>query len=82
MREPASYLLFFGRIHPDKGTAEAIEVAKQAGMQLIIAGIIQDREYFERFVEPLVDGDQVTYVGAVGPSAAASSSPGRERSCT
>ena len=64
---PADYLLFFGRIHPEKGTAEAIEVAKQAGMPLTIAGIIQDRDYFERFVEPRVDGERVKYIGPVGP---------------
>ena len=61
------YLLFFGRIHPEKGTAEAIEVAKQAGLPLIIAGIVQDHDYFERFVEPWIDGEQVSYVGPVGP---------------
>lgn len=65
---PADYLLFFGRIHPEKGTAEAIEVAKQAGMPLVIAGIIQDHDYFERFVEPRVDGERVRYIGPVGPN--------------
>jgi glycosyltransferase involved in cell wall biosynthesis len=60
------YLLFFGRIHREKGTAEAIDVAARAGLPLIIAGIIQDREYFERFVEARVDGTRVRYVGAVG----------------
>jgi glycosyltransferase involved in cell wall biosynthesis len=60
------YLLFFGRIHPEKGTAEAIEVATRAGLPLTIAGIVQDREYFERFVEPRVDGRLVRYVGPVG----------------
>ena len=60
------YLLFFGRIHPEKGTAEAIEVAERAGMPLVIAGIVQDREYFERLVEPRVDGERVRYVGPVG----------------
>jgi glycosyltransferase involved in cell wall biosynthesis len=64
---PRDYLLFFGRIHPEKGTAEAIEVAKQAGMPLIIAGIIQDHDYFERFVEPRVDGERIRYIGPVGP---------------
>ena len=64
---PRDYLLFFGRIHPDKGTAEAIEVAKRAGMPLIIAGIIQDNDYFEQFVEPRVDGERVRYIGPVGP---------------
>jgi len=64
---PGDYLLFFGRIHPDKGTVEAIEVARRAGMQLTIAGIIQDDEYFDRLVKPLVDGDRVSYIGPVGP---------------
>ncbi len=64
---PGDYLLFFGRIHPDKGTAEAIEVAAQAGMPLTIAGIIQDDAYFDRFVKPRVDGEQVRYIGPVGP---------------
>ncbi len=59
------YLLFFGRIHPDKGTAEAIDAATRAGLPLIIAGIVQDRDYFERLVEPLVDGVRVTYLGPV-----------------
>jgi len=62
-----TYLLFFGRIHPDKGTAAAIDVAERAGLPLVIAGIVQDREYFERLVEPRLDGAQVTYIGPVGP---------------
>ncbi len=60
-------LVFFGRIHPDKGTAEAIEVAHRSGRPLVIAGIVQDREYFDRAVLPHVDGDQVRFVGPVGP---------------
>ena len=60
-------LLFFGRIHPHKGTAEAIEVAARVGLPLTIAGIVQDREYFERSVESHVDDDRVRYVGSVGP---------------
>jgi glycosyltransferase involved in cell wall biosynthesis len=31
-KEPGEYLLFFGRIHPDKGTAEAIDLAERAGL--------------------------------------------------
>jgi glycosyltransferase involved in cell wall biosynthesis len=61
-------VVFLGRIHPDKGTVAAIEVAKRAAVPIAIAGIIQDREYFERFVEPHVDGDEVSYVGPVGPA--------------
>jgi len=61
------YLLFLGRIHPDKGTHEAIEVARIAGMPLIIAGIVQDQEYFRRSIVPFIDGRKVAYIGAVGP---------------
>ncbi len=64
--EPGDYLLFFGRIHHDKGTAEAIEVAKRSGMKLIIAGIIQDQRYFDEKVKPHLDGEQIVYVGSVG----------------
>src|SRR6202035_4234464 len=53
---PGGYLLFFGRIHPDKGTATAISVAARAGRRLVIAGIIQDQAYFAREVAPHVDG--------------------------
>lgn len=62
------YLLFFGRIHPDKGVHEAIEVAQRVGKKLVIAGIVQDREYFETRVEPYIDGTQVEYLGSVGPA--------------
>jgi glycosyltransferase involved in cell wall biosynthesis len=66
-RESGDYLLFFGRIHPDKGTVEAIDVAGRAGVPLMIAGIVQDRGYFEQLVEPRIDGERVRYVGPVGP---------------
>jgi glycosyltransferase involved in cell wall biosynthesis len=33
----------------------------------VIAGIVQDRGYFERCVEPHLDGERVRFVGAVGP---------------
>lgn len=61
------HLLFFGRIHPDKGTAAAIEVARRSGRPLVIAGIVHDRAYFEAEVAPHVDGEAVRYVGSVGP---------------
>jgi glycosyltransferase involved in cell wall biosynthesis len=63
--EPAEHLLYFGRIHPDKGTAHAIEVARRADRPLVIAGIIQDERYFADEVAPHVDNDRVHYVGPV-----------------
>ncbi len=65
--EPGDYLLFFGRIHPEKGTAEAIDVAEGSGLPLVIAGIVQDQAYFDQLVKPRIDGDRVTYLGPVGP---------------
>ena len=64
--ESGEYLLFFGRIHPEKGAVEAIEVAERSGLPLVIAGIIQDQDYFDRLVSPRIDGDRVTYLGPVG----------------
>lgn len=66
---PEDYLLFLGRIHHDKGAHEAIQIARKAGMKLILAGIIQDETYFQEQVEPFLDGSQITFVGAVGPEA-------------
>jgi len=65
--KPDDYLLFFSRIHPNKGAKEAIEIARATGRRLIMAGIIQDEQYYEFEVEPHLDGRNVTYVGSVGP---------------
>jgi glycosyltransferase involved in cell wall biosynthesis len=63
---PRDYLLFFGRIHPEKGTAHAIEVARATGRPLVIAGIIQDEVYFRERIAPYVDEEWVRFVGPVG----------------
>ncbi|HEY6816294.1 MAG TPA: glycosyltransferase family 4 protein [Croceibacterium sp.] len=59
-------LLFFGRIHPDKGAGEAIRAAAAAGHRLAMYGLVQDEGYHAREVQPFVDGEQVTYRGVVG----------------
>jgi len=61
------YLLFFGRIHPHKGVYEAIQVAQRIGRKLVIAGIIQDQDYFAARVQPYIDGTTVEYIVSVGP---------------
>ena len=68
---PGEHLLFFGRIHPDKGTAQAIEVARRCGRRLDIAGIIQDEQYFRDEIAPQVDGELVRYLGAIDTSSRA-----------
>lgn len=65
-KDSGDYLVYFGRIHRDKGTRDAIHVAKQAKMKLVIAGIIQDKEYYEKEVMPFLN-DEICYIGSVGP---------------
>ena len=65
--KPGDYLVFLGRIHPDKGTQQAIEIARQCGMKLYIAGIIQDKNYYNERVAPHIDNRQIIYLGPVGP---------------
>jgi glycosyltransferase involved in cell wall biosynthesis len=64
---PEDYLLFFGRIHNDKGTYEAIQIAKAVGRKLIISGLIQDEKYFKEKVEPFINGEDILYIGNSGP---------------
>jgi glycosyltransferase involved in cell wall biosynthesis len=59
-------LLFFGRIHPDKGAGEAISAARATGHRLVLCGLVQDEGYHQREVAPFIDGDQVDYRGVVG----------------
>jgi glycosyltransferase involved in cell wall biosynthesis len=67
VERPGRGLVYLGRIHPDKGVTDAIAVARATGLPLVIAGIIHDRDYFEREIAPALDGDQIRYVGSVGP---------------
>jgi glycosyltransferase involved in cell wall biosynthesis len=62
---PGEELIFLGRIHPDKGVHLAIAVARLSGLPLLIAGIIQDKEYFAKQVEPYLDDREIRYIGPV-----------------
>ncbi|HEX5169682.1 MAG TPA: glycosyltransferase family 4 protein [Cyclobacteriaceae bacterium] len=62
------YLLYFGRIHPDKGAHAAIEIARQSGHQLRMAGLIQDENYFNTQIKPHIDNDRVVYLGNAAPA--------------
>lgn len=70
-RERNEGLVSFGRIHPDKATADAIEIARRSGCRLTICGPVQDEAYFHERIEPNVDGDRVRYLGNVGGPARA-----------
>jgi len=64
---PGDYLLFYGRLHPDKGVTEAIKVAQATGRRLILAGIVQDEAYFESSVKPQLGKNGIEFIGPVGP---------------
>lgn len=66
--EHGEYLLFLGRMAPEKGARRAALAAKQAGVRLVMAAKMREpleREFFEQQVRPLLD-DRITYVGEVG----------------
>jgi glycosyltransferase involved in cell wall biosynthesis len=66
-KKPGDKLVHYGRIHNDKGTHLAIEVAKKCGMDLIIAGIIQDQNYFDTLIKPHTNDSTIQYIGPVDP---------------
>jgi glycosyltransferase involved in cell wall biosynthesis len=60
------YLAFLGRMIPSKGAAEAVRVARELDMPLVMAG--PSTEWFEAEVRPAVDGDLIRYVGPIDPA--------------
>jgi glycosyltransferase involved in cell wall biosynthesis len=62
------YLAFLGRVSPEKGVDRAIEIARRSGMTLKIAAKVDraDRVYFEKTIEPQIDGQLVQYIGEIG----------------
>lgn len=60
-----AYLVFFGRLSPEKGPQHAIQIARRLGMRLILAGKIDrvDRSFYEQELAPWVDGQQIRYIG-------------------
>ncbi|MBD1932134.1 MULTISPECIES: glycosyltransferase family 4 protein [Cyanophyceae] len=62
-----TYLAFVGRLSPEKGPEGAIKIARAIGLPLKMAGKIDvvDREYYKEILEPLIDGEQIQYLGEV-----------------
>jgi len=67
--KPADYFAFLGRMSPEKGPLQAIQIAKMAGVKLKMAAKIDavDKEYFGKEIKPLIDGEQIEYIGEIGP---------------
>jgi len=65
--EEGPYLLFLGRMADDKGAHRAIEVARKAGLRILLAGKMREnweQAYFHERVEPLL-GPDAEYLGEV-----------------
>jgi len=52
-----NYLLSVSRLQPSKGQATAIEIAKRCKLDLVIAGNITDKEYFQEAIQPHLSKD-------------------------
>ena len=61
------YLLYAGRITPEKGVEDALEIAARAGKRLLLVGGVYDRAYYENVIAPRLaaSGDHVQYLGIV-----------------
>ncbi|HET9408349.1 MAG TPA: glycosyltransferase family 4 protein [Candidatus Sulfotelmatobacter sp.] len=68
--ERGDYLAFLGRVSPEKGLADAIQIAIRSGMKLKIAAKIDrvDRDHFERDLKPLLDHPLIEFIGEIGHS--------------
>jgi glycosyltransferase involved in cell wall biosynthesis len=67
---PGDYLAFIGRIAPEKGVADAIDLARATGLTLRVGAKVYDdreRRLFDAVVAPAIDEGVVEYLGEVGP---------------
>lgn len=66
-KKKGNYLLFLGRLIEEKGVHLAIKVAQKTGKSLIIAGTLNDQEYYNSKIKPHLN-KRIRYVGPVGGS--------------
>lgn len=66
--EQGDYLAFLGRVSPEKGLAQAIAIAREAGLELRIAAKVDrlDRAYFEDVITPLLKQPGIVFLGELG----------------
>lgn len=68
---PEDYFVWIGKVKPEKGTKEAIAIAKKAGVKLKLLGVVDQgipeyKRYFEEEVKPQIDNEQIIWLGEVG----------------
>jgi glycosyltransferase involved in cell wall biosynthesis len=69
--QPGTYLAFVGRVTPEKGIADAIELARRARLPLRMAAKVYDPhevEHFDEVVKPAIDDGVVEFLGELGPT--------------
>jgi len=67
--EPGDYLAFVGRVTPEKGVAECIELARSVDLKLKIAAKVYDaheKAHFAEVVEPAIRDGTVEFLGELG----------------
>jgi len=69
-RKRGDFFVWLGRFVPDKGVHLAVEAAKKAHVQLLLAGTIdrhsqESTHYFQHVIKPLIDDEQIKYIGPV-----------------
>ncbi len=69
-RKRGNFFVWLGRFVPDKGVHLAVEAAKKAHVQLVLAGTIdrythESTQYFQQVIKPLIDDEQIKYIGPV-----------------
>jgi glycosyltransferase involved in cell wall biosynthesis len=66
---PGAYLAFIGRVAPQKGVADAIDLARSSGLRLVIGAKVYDqeeRDLFEQVVAPAIEEGVVEFLGEIG----------------
>ena len=67
---PGDYLLFVGRIAPEKGIGDAIELSRATGIRLKVVAKVHlesERRHFREVVQPAIDEDAIDFLGELGP---------------
>jgi glycosyltransferase involved in cell wall biosynthesis len=62
-KKAENFLIFAGRIHPDKGVKEAIELAKRVKKKILIFGSHTENDYWKKEIKPEIDGRRIIYKG-------------------
>ena len=67
---PKDYFAFLGRMSPEKGPVQAIQIAKASGVKLKMAAKVDavDADFFKKKVKPLIDNKQIEFLGEIAQS--------------